>query len=78
MWNVKVDIDEIFGNRPDYLEISPPFRRNICEMHFNEDLIDILQILKGEVLEGRPLTPLTIEFEGDVLMSEVVALDDII
>ena len=78
MRNVKVDIDELFGNRSDYLEISPPFRRNICEMYFDEDLVDILEIFLTQILEGRPLTPLTVDFEGDVLLSETVAPDDVL
>lgn len=47
-------------------------------MECNYYLVDVFEIVKGESFEPLPLTALAVDFQCYVLLSEVVALEDVL
>lgn len=46
-------------------------------MYFDDDLVDEVEVLQWEGLEARILSSFAVDFEGDVLVREIVAAEDV-
>lgn len=46
-------------------------------MYFDDDLVDEVEVLQWESLEARVLSSFAVDFEGDVLVREIVAAEDV-
>lgn len=46
-------------------------------MYFDDDLVDEVEVFQGEGLEGGVLSSFGVYLEGDVLVGEVVAAEDV-
>jgi hypothetical protein len=46
-------------------------------VYFDDDLVDEVEVLQWESLEARVLSSFAVDFEGDVLVREIVAAEDV-
>jgi len=74
---VEVDIDELLGDGADDVEVSPYFGGELSEVHLDQNLVDVVEVLEWYDLEEVPLAALAINLQGDVLASQVVVLQQI-
>jgi hypothetical protein len=74
---VEVDIDELLGDGADDVEVSPYFGGELSEVHLDQNLVDVVEVLEWYDLEEVPLAALAIDLQGDVLASQVVVLQQI-
>jgi len=47
-------------------------------MSLNEDLVNVVQILCGEIAEGKILASINVDFEDDVLIEKVFLFDHVL
>ena len=70
--HVVVDNNKFLHQASDDVQIAPLLGVDVAEMKLPYDLVDIVQVLEGEVLESRPLPSLAVYFDEYVLLQEAI------
>ena len=66
--HVVVHYHKFLHQTSDYVQIAPLLGMDVAEMELPYDLVDVVQVLEGEVLEGGPLPSLAVYFDEYVLL----------
>ena len=64
-----VDVDEVLHEGAQNVKLPPLLLVEVSEVDFEGDLIDVLQVFNGEVLESVPFGSLSVSLQENPLLS---------
>lgn len=69
---MEVDNCKFFSKWFNYIYVSPFFFANTAKMKLDDNLIDIVKILKGKIFKCIPLAALAVYLQGNMFACQVV------
>ena len=75
--HVEVDVDDLGHEGAEDVEHAPLLAVDVVEVELPDHLVDVVQQLDGEVLEGGELAALAVDLQEDVPLEELVDLDHV-